>query len=118
MTTHTLGNLAIKRFISPDGNWFNPDRIQVSDAPRHVEQEGDQHMAYGVAIAAPHPHLNIMNGQRVDVATMLMCSRCCRWKKDDDFSRDKYRIVRRKRSYYCRGCMAQMNAGYREARRA
>ena len=108
MTTHTIGNLAIKRFVPPDGNFYNPDRIQMSEAARMTERQGDERIAYGLIIDAPPPHLNIINGQVVDTDTMLMCSRCCCWKKDSAFARDRTRSIRRGRRYYCVDCHKHM----------
>ena len=106
MTTHSLGNLAIKRFVSPDGNFFNPDRIQVSDAPRRTEYDAEQLLRYGRPIPATQTHM--YNGQSVDVTTMLMCSRCCAWKKDNEFAKDRTRSIRRGRRYYCSDCLKRM----------
>jgi len=55
-------------------------------------------------VEMPFPALT-MNGQRVDTATHLMCSRCCQWKMDTQFYIDRSRIVRRGRCYYCMDCM-------------
>ena len=108
------GNLAHQRSVPPDGNMFNPERIQVSDRSRETELAAEKRMQWGDDIPATHTHR--MNGQTVDLATHLMCSRCCTWKLDKEFTRDKHRSIRRKRSYYCKDCLNRLNAGYREAR--
>lgn len=101
------GNLTLQHSVPPDGNPFNPDRIQVSDSPRRVEVEAFRLVMYGDHL--PLTHLSTMNGQcGVDQAVMLMCSRCCRWKSDDLFTKDKHRTIRRQRSYYCRACLSVM----------
>lgn len=101
------GNLALQRNVSPDGNPFNTDLIQVSDSPRRVEVEAFRLVLHGNTL--PMTHLTTMNGQLgVDTATMLMCSRCSRWKPDKDFSKDTRRTIRRRRSYYCRACLSVM----------
>lgn len=58
-------------------------------------------------IAAP-PAAPTMNGQLVNRATHLMCSKCCQWKPDADFRKDSRRgPVRRGRMYYCRHCLSR-----------
>ncbi len=58
-------------------------------------------------IAAP-PAARTMNGQIVNVATHLMCSKCSQWKPDADFRKDTRRgPVRRRRTYYCRHCLSR-----------
>lgn len=103
MTTHTLN---IKQFVPPDGNPFNPDRIQISGGSRRTEDDAERFMRYG-EIAMPPPPIT-MNGQIVDTRTMLMCSRCCSWKKDKEFARDRTRTIRRGRRYYCSACLKKM----------
>lgn len=107
-TTHNIGGLAIKHFVSPDGNPFNPDRIQVSSGSRGTENDAMRIMMYGLPIPAPHINIHSYNGQVVDQATMLMCSRCCTWKADDKFAQDRTRIIRRGRRYYCKDCHNRM----------
>lgn len=102
-----LGYLLIRRSVSPDGNFYNPDRIQVSDAPRVTERDAEQRIAYGRLIDAPPAKTNILNGQLVDTDTMLMCSRCCAWKTDDKFRhRQRNMNTRRGRGYYCKTCLS------------
>lgn len=101
------GNLALQHNVPPDGNPFNPDRVQVSDSPRSVEVEAFRLVMHGDQL--PMHHLSAMNGQvGVNQSTMLMCSRCCRWKHDEAFTKDKHRKIRRARSYYCRACLSVM----------
>lgn len=107
MASKDSGNLALQHSVPPDGNPFNPDRIQVSDSPRRTEVEAFRLVLHGDTL--PMTHLSAMNGQvGVDVTTMLMCSRCSRWKPDKDFTKDTRRTIRRRRSYYCRHCLSVM----------
>lgn len=100
------GNLALQRDVPADGNPFNPDRVQVSDSPRGTEEAAFLRMLYGDGISATYTPT--MNGQIVDTRTMLMCSKCCVWKKDAQFARDRTRIIRRGRRYYCQDCLKHM----------
>lgn len=53
-------------------------------------------------------HAPTMNGQLVNTATHLMCSKCGGWKLDDHFRQDTRRgSVRRGRMYYCRTCLSK-----------
>jgi hypothetical protein len=115
MTLNDSGNLGLQRNVPPDGNPFNPERIQVCDVFRKTESDMERGMLLRDALFVPHTHT--LNGKKIDEKTHLMCSRCREWKKDADFTRDKYRIIRRKRSYYCQECLSNMNAGYRLMRR-
>lgn len=100
------GNLGLQRGVPPDGNPFNPDRVQVSDSPRGTEEAALARMRYGDGL--PATYTPTMNGQIVDVTTMLMCSKCCTWKRDNAFSRDRTRNIRRGRRYYCIDCLKVM----------
>lgn len=101
------GCLPILHNVSPDGNFFNPDRIQVCETVRTVERDAEQRMAYGLLIATPPAHTNVYNGQLVDMATMLMCSKCCVWKLDEKFRQDARNTrSRRGKSYWCKGCLS------------
>lgn len=105
-----LGNLSILHQASPDGNWFNPDRILTCDSPRQTEVEALRCLAFGVPIPPPAPRsTHIMNGQLVDLNTMLMCSgKCGQWKLDDAFRMDaRNGRSRRGRSYLCRACLSR-----------
>lgn len=106
MIYNDSGNLALQHDVSPDGNPCNPDRVQVSDSSRRTEDEALRHMRYGDL--PPVPYVPRMNGQIVDVKTMLMCSKCCQWKKDKEFARDRTRHIRRGRRYYCVDCLKHM----------
>lgn len=58
-------------------------------------------------VPAPSPSPAV-NGQIVNIATHLMCSRCGQWKPDADFRKDTRRgPVRRGRMYYCRHCLSR-----------
>jgi predicted SprT family Zn-dependent metalloprotease len=105
----------LQRNIPPDGNPFNTDRIQASDVFRKTESDMERGMRARDNLFVAHTHT--LNGKKIDPNTHLMCSRCHSWKPDKDFTRDKYRLIRRKRSYYCQNCLSHLNAGYREARR-
>lgn len=106
------GNLAIQHDVPPDGNPYNPDRVQVSDSARRTEEEAIDLILYGPAILAPSL-AHAMNGQVANPETHLMCSRCNRWKLDKEFTRDKNRTIRRCRSYYCTTCRAALRELYK-----
>jgi late competence protein required for DNA uptake (superfamily II DNA/RNA helicase) len=98
--------LAILHYTSPDGNRYNDDTVQVSLKPREVEETA-LHDLLRKDLETP-PNVRTMNGQVVNIHTMLMCSRCGQWKKDKAFARDKSRTLRRGRCYYCTTCQADM----------
>jgi hypothetical protein len=103
------GDLSLLRSVSADGNLFSP-RIQTSATPRETEVQGLLRLAFGAPIPAPAPLSNrVMNGQLVDLNTMLMCSGTCgQWKPDDAFRVDARNArSRRGRSYWCRACLSR-----------
>lgn len=102
-----IGYLLMRRSVPPDGNPFNPDRVQVFEGPRVTEQAAEDWIAHGLLITAPPPHIDVMNGQLVNLNTMLMCSKCCQWKSDDRFRhRARNRTTRRGRGYWCKSCLS------------
>lgn len=105
------GNLAIQHNVSPDGNPFNCDRVQVSEGSRRTEEEFIAQL-HAPLVFVPLT-LHTLNGQIADPRTHLMCSRCARWKRDKEFTRDKNRTIRRGRSYYCTACRAALRELYK-----
>ncbi len=102
--TVSPSNLALARNVPPDGNWYDPERVQVTIAGRPTERQAIQRMVYGDPIGAPYSAL-YCNGQMVDLDRMLMCSRCHHWKHDHDFDKDARLLsTRRGRRYYCKSC--------------
>lgn len=103
------GDLSLLHTTSPDGNPCNPYRIMTSTSPRATEVEALLRLAFGAPIPAPTPlSARVMNGQLVDLATMLMCSTCGGWKADDAFRADARNArSRRGRSYNCRQCLSR-----------
>lgn len=108
------GNLAIQRNVSADDNPFNRDRVQVSEGSRRTEEDAIA-LLYAPLVLAPLT-LHTLNGQTADPRTHLMCSRCTRWKRDKEFTRDKNRTIRRGRSYSCRACRAALRELYKLTR--
>lgn len=106
MTRDLSSNLGIQHTTPPDGNPYNPDRIQTSDSARSTERAAEQLITHGLPIPAP-PMVKTLNGQYVDMRFNLMCSKCKQWKQDKQFRKDKTRIIRRGRAYYCRTCQSK-----------
>lgn len=54
------------------------------------------------------PPAPTVNGQLIDTATHLMCSKCGGWQPDEAFRMDTHRGgIRRGRRYYCRHCLSK-----------
>lgn len=104
--------LNIQRNIPIDYSreYRNPDgaaSYQSCTYGRMTELEAIQRIAFGDPIGETYSTL-YMNGQIVDTAHMLMCTRCTQWKPDSAFDKNsRLHNTRRGRHYYCKGCRSK-----------